>query len=86
METLLLIPGPSPVVPRVLAALAAPTVSHVAPDMVEDLRAALDHLKKIVFCRDGEPFLIAGAGTLAMEIAVLNTAGPNDRLLILSQG
>jgi aspartate aminotransferase-like enzyme len=54
--------------------------------MVQDLRTALDHLKKIVFCRDGEPFLIAGAGTLAMEIALLNTAGPNDRLLILSQG
>jgi alanine-glyoxylate transaminase/serine-glyoxylate transaminase/serine-pyruvate transaminase len=86
MEKLLLIPGPSPVVPRVLAALAAPTVSHVGPDMVQDLRTALDHLKKIVFCRYGEPFLIAGAGTLAMEIALLNTAGPNDRLLILSQG
>ncbi len=86
MEKLLLIPGPSPVVPRVLAALALPTVSHVGPDMVEDLRTALDHLKTIVFCRTGEPFLIAGAGTLAMEIALLNTAGPGDRLLILSQG
>ena len=86
MEKLLLIPGPSPVVPRILAALGAPTVSHVGPAMVEDLRTALDLLKKIVFCRDGEPFLVAGAGTLAMEIALLNTAGPKDRLLILSQG
>jgi aspartate aminotransferase-like enzyme len=86
MEKLLLIPGPSPVVPRILAGLAAPTVSHVGPDMVADLRTALDLLKKIVFCRDGEPFLVAGAGTLAMEIALLNTSGPKDRLLILSQG
>ena len=86
MDKLLLIPGPSPVVPRILAALALPTVSHVSPDMVRDLGTALENLKKIVFCRDGEAFLIAGAGTLAMEIALLNTAGSNDRLLILSQG
>ncbi len=86
MEKLLLIPGPSPVVPRILAALAAPTVSHVGPDMIRDLGTALENLKKIVFCRDGEPVLVAGAGTLAMEIALLNTAGPDDRLLILSQG
>lgn len=86
MEKLLLIPGPSPVVPRILAALAAPTVSHVGPDMVQDLRTALENLKKILFCREGEAFLIAGAGTLAMEVALLNAAGPNDRLLVLSQG
>jgi alanine-glyoxylate transaminase / serine-glyoxylate transaminase / serine-pyruvate transaminase len=86
MEKLLLIPGPSPVVPRILAALAAPTVSHVGPDHVADLRSALDDLKRFVYCRDGQPFLVAGAGTLAMEIAVLNTVGPDDRLLVLSQG
>jgi aspartate aminotransferase-like enzyme len=86
MDNLLLIPGPSPVVPRVLAALAAPTVSHVGPDLVKDMKTALSNLKKIVLTADGEPFLIAGAGTLAMEIALLNTAGPEDRIVVLSQG
>jgi alanine-glyoxylate transaminase / serine-glyoxylate transaminase / serine-pyruvate transaminase len=86
MEKLLLIPGPSPVVPRILQALAAATVSHVGPDMVADTRTALENLKKIVFCAEGEPFIIAGAGTLAMEIALLNVVGPGDRVLVLSQG
>ena len=85
-EKLLLIPGPSPVVPRILDALALPTVSHVGPDMAHDLKDACENLKKIVFCDDGEPFIVAGAGTLAMEMALLNTAGPGDRVLVLSQG
>ncbi|MBN2265344.1 MAG: alanine--glyoxylate aminotransferase family protein [Candidatus Aminicenantes bacterium] len=85
-EKLLLIPGPSPVVPRVLDALAKPTVSHVGPDMALDLKEACENLRRIVFCDEGEPFIVAGAGTLSMEMAVLNTAGPSDRVLILSQG
>jgi len=83
---LLLIPGPSPVIPRILDALAKPTVSHVGPDMAHDLKEACANLKRIVFCENGEPFIVAGAGTLAMEMAILNTAGPGDRVLVLSQG
>jgi alanine-glyoxylate transaminase / serine-glyoxylate transaminase / serine-pyruvate transaminase len=85
-DKLLMIPGPSPVVPRILETLALPTVSHVGPDMFRDLKEACENLKKIVFCDNGEPFIVAGAGTLSMEMAILNTAGPNDRVLVLSQG
>jgi alanine-glyoxylate transaminase/serine-glyoxylate transaminase/serine-pyruvate transaminase len=85
-EKLLLIPGPSPVAPRILEALAQPTVSHVGPEMVRDLRESCENLKKIVFSEKGEPFIISGAGTLAMEMALLNTVGPSDRVLVLSQG
>jgi aspartate aminotransferase-like enzyme len=85
-EKLLLIPGPSPVLPRILEALAQPTVSHVGPDMIRELRESCENLKKIVFSEKGEPFIISGAGTLAMEMALLNTVGPADRVLVLSQG
>jgi alanine-glyoxylate transaminase / serine-glyoxylate transaminase / serine-pyruvate transaminase len=85
-EKLLLIPGPSPVVPRILDVLARPTVSHVGPDMVHDLKEACENLKKIALCDNGEPFIISGAGTLSMEMALLNTVGPGDRVLVLSQG
>ena len=86
MEKLLLIPGPSPVHARILEALAEPTVSHVSAEMAADLGEALGNLKKTVFCAGGEPFIIAGAGTLAMEIALLNIAERGDRILVLSQG
>jgi alanine-glyoxylate transaminase/serine-glyoxylate transaminase/serine-pyruvate transaminase len=85
-KKLLLIPGPSPVLPRILEALAQPTVSHVGPEMVRELRESCENLKKIVFSEKGEPFIISGAGTLAMEMALLNTVGPGDRVLVLSQG
>jgi aspartate aminotransferase-like enzyme len=54
--------------------------------MVRDLKEACENLRKIVFCDNGEPFIVSGAGTLSMEMAVLNTAGPGDRVLVLSQG
>ncbi len=85
-EKLLLIPGPSPVHPRIISVLAQPTVSHVGPEMVEELTAARQNLKKIVFSERGEAFIVSGAGTLAMEMALLNTVDRGDNVLILSQG
>ncbi len=85
-EKLLLIPGPSPVHPRIIHSLSLPTVSHVSPIFVTELKEALANLKKIVFCESGEPFIIAGAGTLAMEMALLNTTEKGESVLVLSQG
>lgn len=85
-EKLLLIPGPTPVHPRILNALSQPTVSHVSPILVAELKEALSNLKNIVFCRQGEPFIVAGAGTLAMEMALLNAVAEGERVLVLSQG
>ncbi|MCJ7581266.1 MAG: alanine--glyoxylate aminotransferase family protein [Candidatus Aminicenantes bacterium] len=85
-EKLLLIPGPSPVHPRIIHSLSLPTVSHVSPVFVAELKEALINLKNIVFCENGEPFIIAGAGTLAMEMALLNTVERGESVLVLSQG
>ncbi len=72
-EKLLMIPGPSPVHPRIINSLSLPTVSHASPVLLEELKEALSNLRKIVFCEKGEAFILAGAGTLAMETAILNT-------------
>ncbi len=85
-EKLLMIPGPSPVHPRIINSLSLPIVSHVSPVLVEELKEALVNLKKIVFCEKGEAFIVAGAGTLAMEMAILNTVEKRESFLVLSQG
>lgn len=85
-EKLLLIPGPTPVHPRIINILSLPTVSHVSPVFISEFKEALSNLKKIVLCRQGEPFLVAGSGTLAMEMALLNTVGKQEKYLIVSQG
>jgi aspartate aminotransferase-like enzyme len=54
--------------------------------MVEEMTGALRNLKDIVFCEKGEPFIVAGAGTLSMEMALLNTVATDERYLVVSQG
>jgi len=85
-EKLLMIPGPTPVHPRILNSLSNPTISHVSSTLVAEFKEALSNLKEIVFCKRGEPFIMAGAGTLAMEMALLNTVDKGERILALSQG
>jgi len=85
-EKLLLIPGPTPVHPRILNNLSNPTISHVSSTFVTEFREALSNVKEIVYCKKGEPFIVAGAGTLAMEMALLNTVDKAERILVLSQG
>lgn len=85
-EKLLLIPGPSPVHPRIINSLSLPTVSHVSPEFTAEFKKALRNLKKTVFTDRGEPFIISGAGTLAMETALVNTLAAGETVLVVSQG
>jgi len=83
---LTMIPGPTPVHERILRQLARPTSSHQAPQFVESYRECLDDLCRIVFTDSAQPFIVAGSGTLAMEMALVNVIGPEEKLLVLSQG
>jgi aspartate aminotransferase-like enzyme len=85
-ETLTMIPGPTPVHPRILAALSRPTVSHVAPAFVEEFRSALRDFQRLCQTTTGQPFIVAGAGTLAMEMALVNLVAPGQRVLVVSHG
>ncbi len=85
-EKLLLIPGPSPVHPRIIKSLSTPTISHISPDFVFEFKKALNNLRKIVFSSRGEPFIISGAGTLSMEMALINMVKEGEKILVVSQG
>ncbi|MEZ5315989.1 MAG: aminotransferase class V-fold PLP-dependent enzyme [Vicinamibacterales bacterium] len=84
---LLLGPGPSPVSPRVMAALAAPPRSHLDPELVallDDIRARLARIFRV---GDGARVLaISGTGTSAMEAAVANVTEPGRRALVVVTG
>jgi alanine-glyoxylate transaminase / serine-glyoxylate transaminase / serine-pyruvate transaminase len=85
-ETLTMIPGPTPVHPRILTALARPTVSHVAPAFVEEFRKALLDFKTLCQSSSGQPFIVAGGGTLSMEMGLVNVVAPGEKILVISQG
>jgi alanine-glyoxylate transaminase/serine-glyoxylate transaminase/serine-pyruvate transaminase len=82
---LLMIPGPTNVDPAVLRALSKPTQSHTSSEFVKIFKESLANLKKL-FMTENEAFIIAGSGTLALEMAVANVVEPGDRILNLVAG
>ncbi|HLO68422.1 MAG TPA: alanine--glyoxylate aminotransferase family protein [Holophaga sp.] len=85
-ETLTMIPGPTPVHPAILGALAKPTVSHVAPSFVAESKEAIDGFRRLCRTEKGQVFIVAGGGTLSMEMAVVNLVAPGEKLLVVSHG
>lgn len=85
-RTLLMIPGPTEFEPRVLQALGAPTTSHVAPEFIEVFGQALERMREVWLAPKGQPLIICGSGTLAMDIAGSNLIEPKDKALVLSTG
>ncbi len=83
---LLMIPGPVEFEPSVLQALGAPTSSHVAPGFLESFGNSLEMMKKVWICPSGQPFIVAGSGTLAMEMAAANLTEKGDNVLVVSTG
>src|SRR5512140_643180 len=83
---LLMIPGPIEFDPAVLREMARPTLSHVSPEFVEIFGAALADTRKVFLSADGQPFVIAGSGTFALELAIANLIEPGDRALVVNSG
>jgi alanine-glyoxylate transaminase/serine-glyoxylate transaminase/serine-pyruvate transaminase len=85
-RTLLMIPGPIEFEPAVLAEMGAPTTSHLAGNFIEAFGQALERMRSLFMCPDGQPFVLAGTGTLAMDSAGANLVEPGDRVLVVNTG
>ncbi len=78
-------PGPTPVPPEVLAALAEPIVHHRGADFRPIYAECLARLKEI--CRtSSDALLFTASGTGAMESAVANLCSPGTRVVVVSAG
>lgn len=84
-EEMLLIPGPTPVVDTIYDAMASETRGHTDPRFVEIYKRSIERTREM-FNTDGEVFVIAGSGTIGMEMALVNTVGAGERLLVISHG
>ncbi len=83
---LLMIPGPIEFEPEVLSTLGKPTTSHVAPDFIESFGASLEMMRKVWQSPSGQPFIVGGTGTLAMDMAGSNLIEHGDEALVVSSG
>jgi len=81
----LLTPGPTPVPPEVLAALAEPVIHHRARDYREIYERSLVRLAEVYRTRN-DVLMFTTSGTGAFESAVANLTSPGDRQLVLSAG
>jgi serine---pyruvate transaminase len=81
----LLTPGPTPVPPEVLAALAEPMIHHRARDYRQIYERCLARLHE-VYRTENDVLVFTTSGTGAFESAVANLTSPGDRQLVLSAG
>ena len=82
----LLGPGPSDVPPRVLEALAHPTIGHLDPvflQLMDDIRAKL---RQVFRTKNEMTLAVSGTGSAGMETLFVNLIEPGDTALICVNG
>ena len=82
----LLGPGPSDVHPRVLAAMARPTIGHLDPvfvDMMEEVKALLQYAFQT---KNALTMPVSAPGSAGMETCFTNLMEPGDKVIVCQNG
>src|SRR5579864_5524792 len=86
-DRILLGPGPSLTSPRVMRAMAAPTLSHLDPLMMRLLDDVRERLLRCFGAPDGSfAFAVSGTGTSGMETCVANVVREATRATVVVTG
>ncbi|KAI9501358.1 pyridoxal phosphate-dependent transferase [Coemansia spiralis] len=83
---LCLIPGPVEMSATVLQAHSTPATAHTDPKFVEAFGQTIEMLREVVGTASGQPFVIAGSGTLGWDQTAANLIEAGDSALVLSNG
>lgn len=84
-DTLLMMPGPVPVAPRTLRAMAKPMINHrgaAFSEMYDDCREILAD----VFNTRNDIFVVSGSGSASMEAAIGCTINKDDKVVAIENG
>ncbi|HZL65601.1 MAG TPA: alanine--glyoxylate aminotransferase family protein [Thermoleophilia bacterium] len=79
-------PGPSDVDPRVLAAMARPTIGHLDPEFVRMMDELKELLRYAFQTENRVTFPVSGPGSVGMETCFVNLVEPGDRVLVCING
>ncbi len=86
INRLLMGPGPSNVHPKVLKALARPTIGHLDPQFI-NLMDEIKSLLKYAFQTENEvTFAVSGPGSVGMETCLVNLVEPGDKVIVCING
>jgi len=84
-QKLVMIPGPTPTVRSITDQMGRETVAFGDPAFVKDFKELIIDLKELLKV-EGECFVVAGTGTMAMEMAIANVTKRGDNVLVVSNG
>lgn len=79
-------PGPSDVNPRVLEAMARPTIGHLDPQFLHVLNDIRDMLRAVFQTKNELTLAVSGTGSAGMETCVVNLIEPGDKMLVCVAG
>ena len=85
MKKYLLIPGPTPIPPRVSKAMQKPMIGHRSPEYGEILKRVVENLK-YVFQTENDILVFSSSGTGGMEASIANLLSPGDKAIALASG
>ncbi len=85
-DRILMGPGPSNVHPRVLEAMARPTVGHLDPAFIRMMDELKVLLRETFLTKNEVTFPISGPGSLGMETAVVNLVEPGMKVAVCVNG
>ncbi len=80
-----LVPGPTPVSPEVLAAMARPIPVHYGPNFVPFYKGLIERLRQI-FGTSSPVFPMGGSGTAAVEAALSTLLGLEKHAAVVTNG
>ncbi len=79
-------PGPSDIHPRVLQAMAAPTIGHLDPAFLRCMDEIQHLLQQVFQTKNKLTFPVSGTGSAGMECCMVNVIEPGDRVVIAQNG
>src|SRR5436309_14961704 len=85
LKRYLLAPGPTPVPPEVLLAMAKPIIHHRSPEFAQLFGEVREDLKWLYQTRN-DVLILASSGTGGMEGAVAKFLSPGDKALVINGG
>jgi len=85
-QRILMGPGPSDVHPRVLEAMARPTIGHLDPAFVAMMEEVKELLRYAFRTRNEVTFPVSSPGSVGMETCFVNLVEPGDAVVVCRNG
>ena len=79
-------PGPSDVHPRILQAMARPTIGHLDPEFIRMMDETKDLLRRTFRTKNEMTMVVSAPGSAGMETCFVNLVEPGDKVIVCQNG